>query len=856
MAICLLACAVGSACAQADKLSKDERELIEKQVEKYCGFMQLFSGDMEQIDKMDSIFAMCENSKVQTFDDLSDIKAGGDAEYNSYPLFQYLQNITTKFDNSLQVEYSGFKCEKVVAEPKMNTTGLEGGNMPMDLPLSNTYALVHVVKRIKGKGIDKTVPLRITVNLSSLKIGGTVSEEYEDPYSNFLEGMELLQNGNEKKGLELLEKSSNYKTYPGRFRALTVMGIHYVQKQNWPKAISYLQSASEQDPVGGIYLAIVYFGNQAFKVPQQFVKPTVALQLLERYATTEDKDYPETTIMANVYLAGIYAQGAIVPQDLDKADKYATQAASLIEKANNKNFNSLLAVMPFLLKYSIAALREDLAEMKTNCLILENISNSAILTYDINNDYLTQVKFCAYSGLAGIYKEEKNTAKYEEYFNKVKTLNTPESNNFIANVCIEEKKYDEAIKYKKMAADGGNADAAYIMSLYYQPSDGIDLSQVTNEFDRYLYSPRPGKSAELCLKYAKVAAEQGHADAINRTMLLCFDGQQIGLPQDLEEGAKWCCKLGNTSAYSHYLMVRNAFNWVWHIYDKNKAILPIFERLAAQGDPVANYVCYQIFCYSEGAERDTVKGFDYLRKGAESGFHLALFDIAASYSSGMNTTKDYEQMLYWAKQLVAHNFPMGYVLMAEYETEVNKDYKKEMELYLKAFEMKEPAAAFAIGDIYYRGDHGRQKSLEKARYYFIQAIELEKALPSMTGNNILADAKQMIEKIDKEMGGQSPSAQPTAPTTYLSELDAVSDPSVSPEERIANSEKLLAKLFSSPNAVVKTVGSNGTTIVSTETASDFLMRLSTAPAKTRLVRIDSKTDAQGKFTELTVKEER
>ena len=161
--------------SQTVRLSADERGAVEERVKKYCGFMELFAGNLEQIDKMDSIFAMCENDKVQTFDDISPRAKSGDIEYNSLPLFQYLQNITSKFDNSLQVEYSGFRCEKVVSEPKMNSLGLGGSGMPGGVSLTNAYASVRVVKKIKGSGIDKSVPLRIMVNLSSFKIGGTVS---------------------------------------------------------------------------------------------------------------------------------------------------------------------------------------------------------------------------------------------------------------------------------------------------------------------------------------------------------------------------------------------------------------------------------------------------------------------------------------------------------------------------------------------------------------------------------------------------------------------------------------------------------------------------------------------------------
>lgn len=92
-----------------------------------------------------------------------------------------------------------------------------------------------------------------------------------------------------------------------------------------------------------------------------------------------------------------------------------------------------------------------------------------------------------------------------------------------------------------------------------------------------------------------------------------------------------------------------------------------------------------------------------------------------------------------------------------------------------------------------------------------------------------------------------------AVSSPITRLNKVLDASVSEDDRITQSELLLAELFASPKAVVKTVGSNGTTIVSTETAEDFMLSVATMQAGKKLSVIDSKKDEKGKFTELTVK---
>ena len=44
--------------------------------------------------------------------------------------------------------------------------------------------------------------------------------------------------------------------------------------------------------------------------------------------------------------------------------------------------------------------------------------------------------------------------------------------------------------------------------------------------------------------------------------------------------------------------------------------------------------------------------------------------------------------------------------------------------------------------------------------------------------------------------------------------------------------------------------------MATETAADFLMRLSTAPARVKVVRVSSELNAEGKIIELIVREEK
>ena len=127
---------------------------------------------------------------------------------------------------------------------------------------------------------------------------------------------------------------------------------------------------------------------------------------------------------------------------------------------------------------------------------------------------------------------------------------------------------------------------------------------------------------------------------------------------------------------------------------------------------------------------------------------------------------------------------------------------------------------------------------------------------SPSGADLIAEAKLRLRQIEAASVNGTLADSPEPSTSYMTQLDVLSDQVLSPDERIAESERLLPLLFASSDAVVKIIGSNGTTIVATETAADFLMRLSTAPARVKVVRVSSELNAEGKIIELIVREEK
>lgn len=85
-------------------------------------------------------------------------------------------------------------------------------------------------------------------------------------------------------------------------------------------------------------------------------------------------------------------------------------------------------------------------------------------------------------------------------------------------------------------------------------------------------------------------------------------------------------------------------------------------------------------------------------------------------------------------------------------------------------------------------------------------------------------------------------------------LTAIGNEEFKESARIEVMQAALPGLFASSDVKVESVGRNGTTIVSTETASDFMLRLCTTHNLVNLVEVESKIDNSGKYTYLKIHE--
>ena len=288
IAVTLVMFSTASYAADDAKLDAHTQQKVVETVKEYCGLMQEFAADVEKIDNMETIYAMCENSNVSVFNDLT-TGSTKDICDNAMPLQQYMMMLTDKFENNVKTSYSGYKYLKAVVQP----SPLEGFD-------AATYAFVKVDKQVKAPGINATHHLNIIVNTATMKVSSTTSENFEDPQGIYLQALELYNSKDYKKAIPLFEKVSVLQRFPGRFRAKSMLGWIYLDQKKYDKANELLRESSAEDPLGKVLLASKILLSK--DVPALFRNTTEGIQILRALGNVRDKEIPQMHLIAKTAL--------------------------------------------------------------------------------------------------------------------------------------------------------------------------------------------------------------------------------------------------------------------------------------------------------------------------------------------------------------------------------------------------------------------------------------------------------------------------------------------------------------------------------------------------------------------------
>lgn len=86
------------------------------------------------------------------------------------------------------------------------------------------------------------------------------------------------------------------------------------------------------------------------------------------------------------------------------------------------------------------------------------------------------------------------------------------------------------------------------------------------------------------------------------------------------------------------------------IYSLQAQSIAEIKRLAAQGDPVAQFELGSRYSNGEGTIVDKQEAFYWFKRSAEQGNPYAQFNLGTMYYKGEGTPKDLKKAIYWMKR--------------------------------------------------------------------------------------------------------------------------------------------------------------------------------------------------------------
>jgi TPR repeat protein len=221
---------------------------------------------------------------------------------------------------------------------------------------------------------------------------------------------------------------------------------------------------------------------------------------------------------------------------------------------------------------------------------------------------------------------------------------------------------------------------------------------------------------EEAFRIFKAAAEQGYAEAQYR--LGCCFRNGHGVSGDYKEAYKWYQKAaeqGNADAQNqmgedHRLNYVEQVTW--------------YRKAAEQGHAEAQYNLGRYYLTGMGLRfKDDKVAAEWYRKAAEQGHVEAMHALGKRYMIGMGVTQDYAEAIKWYRKGIEQGSACAQYELGEcyyWGKGVTQDYAEAVKCYRKAAELGNDDAQKKLGDIY-RDGKGVNKDKSEARKWYEKA---------------------------------------------------------------------------------------------------------------------------------------
>lgn len=845
MSVVLLATA-----SAADIDAAMQKAAIER-VKEYCILMEHISGDVEKIEEQENLYAMCENANVSVFNDLAAVRTK-DISDNSMPLQQYMMLLTSKYDNEVKVTHTGFKYVKTV-EQRTTVEDFQAAR----------WAFVSVKKQLSGKGLKSAERLNILVDVNTMKISSTVSEDYEDPQSIYLAALEKFNAGKYAEAIPLFEKVSTFPRFAGRYRAQSMLGWARIEMKDYEKAAEALRIGSREDPLGSLILSQKILMSS--DVPFSLRNRTEGVNILTKIGEARDKEIPTMHLIAKSAIVDAIING-------DKAFTRSDMLRLADDLTNDPLANDECKVRGYLLK-AVADMHAD--DEATKKLSLANFNAAGAFLessslkgkeYEYWDKQITGNKLPLLLMMSEkdealkILQEARSTKKYLA--------------KAIAQIYLRVSKNKELIKeYFHIAAGTNDPLSLYLLSLWYlpvhEPMRNYEKTIYNTVLRQSPYYERYGKNWEEFIVYLLTGQNNKRSVdsflALNQAAIDNGDYNSMELRAYLAANSdapnaaeilKMACEAAVSGEVNRSMGINNGlYVDTWMTLQaseisqgrkgRNTQWYAALDSLYNEGNAAAAYLLYNYYAMDE---QDEAKAMECLERASDGHLYEAMRD----YGQMLALQGDADGAMRVLDRLTAFSNSGVYGFMGDIERDYRSNNVKALEYYHVGIEKEKDWNCYlGLSDMYKDGK-GVERDLRKARKLMDTAMERYKLISEeqyADMDPIWAEIKSKSAELDRLIaaGGNA-----VATSTSVSSLNAILSASLTEEQRIEQSKTLLGELFASPKAVVKTVGSNGTTVVATQTAEDFMLSVATMQAGMTVREIASKKDTTGKLTELVV----
>lgn len=183
--------------------------------------------------------------------------------------------------------------------------------------------------------------------------------------------------------------------------------------------------------------------------------------------------------------------------------------------------------------------------------------------------------------------------------------------------------YTEAVKYYKLAAEQGNAEAQGALGYKYHVGEGV-----THNYKE-------------AVKWYKLAAEQGYADAQYSLGLMYYKGH--GVEQNYNEAMKWY----KLAAEQGLAIAQNDLGTMYGegegVEQNYKEAIKWYKLAVKQGNPIAQCNLGIMYRDGKGVEQNYKEMVKWYKLSAEQGLLEAQYNLGVCYWNGEGVERNHDE---------------------------------------------------------------------------------------------------------------------------------------------------------------------------------------------------------------------